>query len=76
MGEHCRNCDHWDKAAYDRLPDSYAVCRQVEGPDAPLNTLVYVEAQGARLMTRAEFGCVQFKALSSTYELHRSDFRK
>jgi hypothetical protein len=72
MGERCKNCDHWDKAPYHRLPDTYAVCRRVEGPDAPLNTLVYVQAPGARLMTRAEFGCVQFEASSNVRTAQKS----
>jgi hypothetical protein len=33
----------WDKVPDHRLPDTYAKCKLVEGPDAALNSLAYVD---------------------------------
>jgi hypothetical protein len=61
MTDCCRECKYWDKVPGYRLPDTYAKCKLVEGPDAPLNSLAYVDTPGTTLVTRAELGCVQFK---------------
>ena len=59
----CRECKYWDNRPDHRLPDTYANCNLVEGPDAPLNSLAYIDQRGTRLMTRADYGCIQFKQL-------------
>jgi hypothetical protein len=59
----CRECENWGNAPDHRLPDTYANCNLVEGPDAPLNSLAYVDQRGTTLVTRADYGCVQFKLL-------------
>lgn len=63
MAVFCRTCEYWDNAPDHRLPDTYASCNLVEGPDAPLNSLAYVDTRGTALVTRAEYGCVQFKRI-------------
>jgi hypothetical protein len=59
----CRECKYWDSGPDHRLPDTYANCNFVEGPDAPLNSLAYIDHRGTRLVTRADYGCIQFKQL-------------
>jgi hypothetical protein len=63
MAECCRECEYWDNTPDHRLPGAYANCNRVEGPDAPLNSLAYVETPGKTLVTRADYGCVQFKPI-------------
>jgi hypothetical protein len=59
----CRECAYWDNTADHRLPGTYAICNLVEGPDAPFNSLAYVESPRTPLVTRADYGCVQFKPI-------------
>jgi hypothetical protein len=59
----CRECEYWDNAPDHRLPDTYATCNFVEGPDAPLNSLAYVDRRGTSLVTHADYGCVQFRLM-------------
>jgi hypothetical protein len=60
MADRCKDCDYWDKGD-GRIPDTYATCKRVQGPDSPLNSLAFVQSAGARFVTRAEYGCVLFK---------------
>jgi len=59
----CRECHYWGNTLDRRLPGTYANCNLVEGPDAPFNSLAYIEIPGAVLVTRADYGCVQFKPI-------------
>jgi hypothetical protein len=60
----CRECSYWGNTPDRRLPGTYAKCNLVEGPDAPFNSLAYIEIPGTVLVTRADYGCVQFKPIT------------
>jgi hypothetical protein len=62
MPDCCRECEHWDLVPDQRVRENpRAECKLVLGSAEPLNQLAYVNVLGARLMTKAEYGCVQFK---------------
>jgi hypothetical protein len=67
VGERCGRCDYWDRSSSSRIPNTYAVCKRVEGPDAPFDTLVYMDGTSSRLITRAEFGCSQFRPVNRNH---------
>ena len=46
MAPCCRECKFSDNTPDHRLPGAYANCNLAEGPDAPLNSLSYVETPG------------------------------
>jgi hypothetical protein len=60
----CRERKCWDNGSVHRLPDTYANCNLVEGPDArSFSSLVYVDHRGTNSVTRAGYGCIQVKRL-------------
>ena len=67
MSNCCRECEHWDQIPDHRAKEDAAACKLIVFSTASQKPLAYLSNNGAALLTRADFGCVEFKRWRGVY---------
>ncbi len=62
----CKECEHWETIPEFRSDDRTAVCGVIKGTTAA-DSLAHLSVPSAVLITRADFGCTQFKPWNGVY---------